>query len=95
MQKIVEISFDQEKGQYSVVAGEGSSVEECIFACSVLARIFKREGFIESLKEFEDKIHKYLTDSQYDEVESKENATAIESEATETKEESTDGEQIG
>ena len=88
MKKIVDVAFNPEDGKYYVTAGEGSNVNECAFACAILAKIFVKNGFIKETKDFEDLIHKYLTDPQYDEVDD----TVPEAE---TKEESTDGEQIG
>lgn len=86
MKKIVDVAFNPEDGKYYVTAGEGSNVNECAFACAVLAKIFVKNGFIKEVKDFEDLIHKYLTDPQYDEVDE----TASEAE---TKEEQTDGEE--
>ena len=48
-------------------------------------RIFVKNDFIKDAKEFEDLIHKYLTDPQYDEVDDTESEV-------ETKEEQSDGE---
>lgn len=86
MKKIVDVAFNPEDGKYYVTAGEGSNVNECAFACAVLAKIFVKNGFIKEVKDFEDLIHKYLTDPQYDEVDD----TASEAE---TKGEQTDGEE--
>lgn len=91
MQKILEVAFNQEDGKYYVTAGEGSNVNECAFACAILAKIFVKNDFIKETKDFEDLIHKYLTDPQYDEVDDSETDTPT----PEAKEESIDGEQIG
>lgn len=88
MKKIVDVAFNPEDGKYYVTAGEGSNVNECAFACAILAKIFVKTGFIKEVKDFEDLIHKYLIDPQYDEVD---DAAAEEK----TKEESANGEQIG
>lgn len=85
MKKIVDVAFNPEDGKYYVTAGEGSNVNECAFACAVLAKIFVKNDFIKDTKEFEDLIHKYLTDPQYDEVDETESEV-------ETKEEQSDGE---
>lgn len=85
MKKIVDVAFNPEDGKYYVTAGEGSNVNECAFACAILAKIFVKNGFIKEAKNFEDLIHKYLTDPQYDEVDD----TVPEAEA---KEGQTDGE---
>jgi hypothetical protein len=86
MKKIVDVAFNPEDGKYYVTAGEGSNVNECAFACAILAKIFVKNGFIKEAKDFEDLIHKYLTDPQYDETD--DNAPEAE-----TKEEQTDGEE--
>lgn len=86
MKKIVDVAFNPEDGKYYVTAGEGSNVNECAFACAILVKIFVKNGFIKEAKDFEDLIHKYLTDPQYDEVD--DNAPEAE-----TKEEQTDGEE--
>lgn len=86
MKKIVDVAFNPEDGKYYVTAGEGSNVNECAFACAILAKIFVKNGFIKEAKDFEDLIHKYLTDPQYDEVDDT-------SSEAETKEEQTDGEE--
>ena len=85
MKKIVDVAFNPEDGKYYVTAGEGSNVNECAFACAVLAKIFVKNDFIKDTKEFEDLIHKYLTDPQYDEVDETESEVK-------TKEEQSDGE---
>ena len=86
MKKIVDVAFNPEDGKYYVTAGEGSNVNECAFACAILAKIFVKNGFIKEVKDFEDLIHKYMTDPQYDEVDD----NVPEAEA---KEEQTDGEE--
>lgn len=85
MKKIVDVAFNPEDGKYYVTAGEGSNVNECAFACAVLAKIFVKNDFIKDAREFEELIHKYLTDPQYDEVDETESEV-------ETKEEQSDGE---
>lgn len=67
MKTIVQVSLDEETNRYHVHAGEGSSVDECAFACSVIARVFAKMKFIPDTKTFEDIFHKYLTDPQFDE----------------------------
>lgn len=68
MKTILKVEFNAEDGRYYIAAGDGSSTSECAFACAIVARIFAKQGFISDTKEFEDLIHKYLTDPQYDEV---------------------------
>lgn len=68
MKTILKVDFNDEDGRYYIAAGNGSSTSECAFACAVVARVFAKQGFVSDTKEFEDLIHKYLTDPQYDEV---------------------------
>lgn len=84
MKTILKVEFNNEDGRYYVAAGDGSSTSECAFACAIVARIFAKQGFISDTKEFEDLIHKYLTDPQYDEVpdDAEEDDTTQEEDAT-------------
>lgn len=68
MKTILKVDFNDEDGRYYIAAGNGSSTSECAFACAVVARVFAKQGFISGTQEFEEMIHKYLTDPQYDEV---------------------------
>lgn len=68
MKTILKVDFNDEDGRYYIAAGNGSSTSECAFACAVVARVFEKQGFISDTQEFEEMIHKYLTDPQYDEV---------------------------
>lgn len=68
MKTILKVDFNDEDGRYYIAAGNGSSTSECAFACAVVARVFAKQGFISDTQEFEEMIHKYLTDPQYDEV---------------------------
>ena len=83
MKTIVQVSFDEATGRYHVHAGEGSSVDECVFACSVIARVFTKLKFIASTDEFETMLHKYLTDPQFEE---KTEDTAAEEDTTNNEE---------
>lgn len=68
MKTILKVEFNAEDGRYYIAAGDGSSTSECAFACAIVARVFAKQGFISGTQEFEEMIHKYLTDPQYDEV---------------------------
>lgn len=68
MKTILKVDFNDEDGRYYIAAGNGSSTSECAFACAVVARVFAKQGFVSDTQEFEEMIHKYLTDPQYDEV---------------------------
>ena len=68
MKTILKVEFNAEDGRYYIAAGDGSSTSECAFACAIVARVFAKQGFISGTQEFEEMIHKYLMDPQYDEV---------------------------
>lgn len=82
MKTILKVDFNDEDGRYYIAAGNGSSTSECAFACAVVARVFAKQGFVSDTKEFEDLIHKYLTDPQYDEVQDTEDTDEAEEDAT-------------
>lgn len=66
---ILSISVNDETGEYGISVAEGSNVAETMFAISAMIRCFVRDGIIEESKIATDMLQKYLTDSQYDEVE--------------------------
>lgn len=66
---ILSISVNDETGEYGISVAEGSNVAETMFAISAMIRCFVRDGIIEESKTATDMLQKYLTDSQYDEVE--------------------------
>ena len=66
---ILSISADDETGSYSISVAEGSNVAETMFAVSAMIKCFVRDGIIDEAKIATDMLQKYLTDSQYDEVE--------------------------
>ena len=66
---ILKISTDTETGYYDVSVSEGGNVAEVMFAVSAMIRCFVRDGVIDEAKIATDMLQKYLTDSQYDEVE--------------------------
>lgn len=81
MKTILKVDFNDEDGRYYIAAGNGSSTSECAFACAVVARVFAKQGFISDTQEFEEMIHKYLTDPQYDEVQDTEDTDTNEEDA--------------
>lgn len=91
MKTILKVDFNDEDGRYYIAAGNGSSTSECAFACAVVARVFEKQGFISDTQEFEEMIHKYLTDPQYDEVQ---DADADDDEVQDTEDTDTDEEVI-
>lgn len=82
MKTILKVDFNDEDGRYYIAAGNGSSTSECAFACAVVARVFEKQGFISDTQEFEEMIHKYLTDPQYDEVPDTEDTDDTEEDTT-------------
>ena len=91
MKTILKVDFNDEDGRYYIAAGNGSSTSECAFACAVVARVFEKQGFISDTQEFEEMIHKYLTDPQYDEVQDAEDTDDVEdTEDTDDEEATTD-----
>lgn len=84
MKTILKVEFNNEDGRYYLSAGDGSSTSECAFACAIVARVFAKQGFISDTKEFEDLIHKYLTDPQYDEVPEKNDESEDEAQEVDT-----------
>ena len=66
---ILSISTDDETGYYSIEVANGSNVAETMFAVSAMIKCFVRDGVIEDAKIATDMLQKYLTDSQYDEME--------------------------
>ena len=89
MKTILKVEFNDEDGRYYIAAGDGSSTSECAFACAIVARVFAKQGFISGTQEFEEMIHKYLTDPQYDEVPDTEDVEDTE-DTDDTKEDTTD-----
>ena len=66
---ILSISTNTDTGEYGICVADGSNVPETMFAVSAMIRCFVRDGIIESADIATDMLKKYLTDSQYDEVE--------------------------
>lgn len=65
---ILAVAFDAEKNSYIVDINRGQTVLDAIFAMAVVAKCLVRDGVVESVEKIEEQLHKYLTDSQYDEV---------------------------
>lgn len=62
------VAFDEEKNTYSVDVPAGSNVAETAFSMAVVIKCLVRDGIIEDHKIVTDLINKYLTESQYQEV---------------------------
>lgn len=70
MKKVMlSVSFDEDTGFYGVSAPQGSTVNECIFCCAVIARTFIREKFVKDADQFIELLRKYALDPQFAEVE--------------------------
>lgn len=65
---LLAVAFDEANNTYTVDLGKGSSVPETAFVMSVVIRCLLKDGIIKSVDEVTTLITKYLTDSQYDEV---------------------------
>ena len=65
---ILAVAVDDEANSYSVDIPAGSNAAETAFAMSVVIKCFVKDGIIDDYKIMTDMINKYLTDSQYDEV---------------------------
>lgn len=66
---ILAVAYDEDNNSYNVDIPAGSNVAETAFAMSVVIKCFVKDGIIEDCKIVTDMITKYLTDSQYNEVE--------------------------
>lgn len=65
---ILAVAVDDENNLYSVDIPAGSNAAETAFAISVVIKCFVKDGVIKDHKVMTDMITKYLTDSQYEEV---------------------------
>lgn len=65
---ILAVAVDDETGSYSVDVPAGSNAAETAFAMSVVIKCFVKDGVVDDYKVMTDMLHRYLTDSQFDEV---------------------------
>lgn len=65
---LLSVKLDTDTGIYDVNIAQGSNVAETAFSVSVIIKCFVRDGIIKNAEEFTDLLNKYLTDSQYNEV---------------------------
>lgn len=68
--EILNISFDNDTGNYSVRIPQGSNLNEVFFGINVLIKCLVRDGVVENEKSVHDLLHKYATDPQYQELKS-------------------------
>lgn len=66
--ELIKISTTED-GHYKVAINQGTSVEEVLFAMTVVLKCFDRDGVIEKENAMK-LIEKYLNDVQYEEVQS-------------------------
>ena len=65
---LLAVAFDEENSRYSVDIPAGSNAAETAFAMAVVIKCLVKDGIIDDHKMMTDAITKYLTDSQYEEV---------------------------
>lgn len=65
---ILEISFNEEIGNYNIRVGSGMSVNECVFAISAFMRCLVRDNVVEGKQILLDLLSRYLNDPQFDEL---------------------------
>ena len=65
---LLNISFDDDSGLYHVNMPQGSTLNETLFAVSVLIKCLVKDKIIEDYKVAINTIEKYCTDSQFEEV---------------------------
>lgn len=65
---ILAVAVDDENNNYSVDIPAGSNAAETAFAMSVVIKCFVKDGIVDNHQVMTDMINKYLTDSQYEEV---------------------------
>jgi hypothetical protein len=68
LKNLLTVTFDDISGKYNVSISQGSTVEETIFAMSVVIKCFVRDGVVEKPEELVELLKKYLSDPQYEEV---------------------------
>lgn len=64
---VLGVSYDEGGGLYSFTAPNGTSAEELAFVMAALIKVLDRDGIIQR-DEFQELVHKYLTDPQYEEL---------------------------
>ena len=69
---ILEVSYNDENGKYGISIPQGMSVNETIFAMSVVIKCLVKDNYIKDYKEALKMIKRYCTDSQFEEVKEEE-----------------------
>lgn len=65
---IFAVGFDETTGQYKVNIPAGMSVNEVVFAFTVVIKCLVRDGVVENNQYILDTLNRYLTDPQFEEV---------------------------
>lgn len=65
---ILEVSFNEEIGNYDIRVGSGMSVNECMFGISAFMRCLVRDKVVEDKQILLDLLSRYLNDPQFDEI---------------------------
>jgi hypothetical protein len=65
---ILEITFNEESGNYNLKAGKGMSVNEVMFGVAALIKCLVRDGVVEDKNAPVEMLNRYLNDPQYDEL---------------------------
>ena len=65
---ILEITFNEESGNYDMKVGKAMSVNEVMFGVAALIKCLVRDGVVEDKNIPVEMLNKYLNDPQYDEL---------------------------
>lgn len=65
---ILEVSFNEETGNYGMRVGAGMTVNECMFGISAFMRCLVRDNVVEGKQILLDLLSRYLNDPQFDEL---------------------------
>ena len=65
---ILEITFNEESGNYGMKVGKAMSVNEVMFGVAALIKCLVRDGVVEDKNVPVEMLNKYLNDPQYDEL---------------------------
>ena len=69
LRNILSVNVDDETGNYNISIPTGSNVAETAFAMAVVIKCFVKDKVIDNYNVVTEMLEKYLTDSQYEEVE--------------------------
>lgn len=66
---IFAVGFDEVTGEYKVNIPAGTTINEVVFAFSVVTKCLVRDGIVENREVITEMLQRYLTDPQYEELE--------------------------